>query len=199
MNFVPAPVNSNMRMTLIPGKTIGLFFKYLEILNLTMYIFKQFIFPLSPNENVSGLSSTKFFCSENIEQFIVVGFMCGYDELETLNPFRELKTGEYRFLSEEEEKKGLDLQLFKCDYILDLVKKILKEQDKYIYGSEIENNKKQNLRLNEYFKKVLSSNSSNSYLETYISRLYSRLKEISYKLKSYQHNSGKLPKFFESS
>ena len=257
VNFVPAPVNSNMRMTLIPGeelfeinkcknkedfidsqkqetfcldqlsgyrcsdinfselfsvlsvetiaevylelitgKTIGFFSKYLEILNLTMYIFQQFIFPLSPNENVSGLSPTKFFCSENIDQFIV-GFMCGYDELETLNPFRELKPGEYRFLSEEEEKKGLDLQLFKCDYILDLDKKILKEQDKYSYGSEIENNK-QNLRLSEYFKKVLSSNSNNTYLENYISRLYSRLKEISYKLTSYQHNSGKLPKFFES-
>ena len=128
VNFVPAPVNSCMKMTLIPGeelfeinkckneeeffnlekqekyyldqlsgyrfsdinfselfsvlsvekivevylellsgKTIGFFSKYIEILTLTMYIFQQFIFPLSPNENVAGLSPQKFFCSENVD------------------------------------------------------------------------------------------------------------------------------------
>jgi hypothetical protein len=257
VNFVPAPVNSSMKMTLIPGeelfeinkckdkedfinskkqetykldqlsgyrcsdinfselfsvlsvetivevylelisgKIIGFFSKYIEILNLTMYIFQQFIFPLSPNENVSGLSPTKFFCSENIDQYIV-GFISGYDELENVNPFREVKNGEFRFLSEEEEKKGLDPLLFKCDYILDLDKKILKEQDKYSYGTEVEDNK-QNERLSDFFRRVINSNSnSNSYLENYITRLLTKLKEISYKLTSYQHNSSKLPNFFE--
>ena len=257
VNFVPAPVNSSMKMTLIPGeelfeinkcknkedfinskkqetyklnqlsgyrcsdinfselfsvlsveiivevylelisgKIIGFFSKYIEILNLTMYIFQQFIFPLSPNENVSGLSPTKFFCSENIDQYIV-GFISGYDELEAVNPFREVKNGEFRFLSEEEEKKGLDPLLFKCDYILDLDKKILKEQDKYSYGTEFEDNK-QNERLSDFFRRVINSNpNSNSYLDNYIIRLLNKLKEISYKLTSYQHNSSKLPNFFE--
>ena len=257
VNFVPAPVNSSMKMTLIPGeelfeinkckskedfinskkqetyrldqlsgyrcsdinfselfsvlsvetivevylelisgKIIGFFSKYIEILNLTMYIFQQFIFPLSPNENVSGLSPTKFFCSENIDQYIV-GFISGYDELESVNPFREVKNGEFRFLSEEEEKKGLDPLLFKCDYILDLDKKILKEQDKYCYGTEFEDNR-QNERLSEFFRRVINSNSnSNSYLDIYITRLLTKLREISYKLTSYQHNNSKLPNFFE--
>ena len=183
-------------LKLISGRTIGFFSKYIEILNLTMYIFQQFLFPLSPNENVSGLSPTKFFCSENIDQYIV-GFISGYDELEAVNPFRDMKGGKPKFLSEEEENKGFGPLLFKCDYILDLDKKILKEQDKYIYGAEYEENK-QNLRLSEYFKKVIYSGSnSNSFLDNYISRLLQKLKEISYKLTSYQHNNSKLPNFFE--
>ena len=155
VNFTPAPINSSMKMTLIPseelfiinrfknseefincnkqekyfleqlsgyrcsdinfselfsvlsvetiievylellsGKVIGFFSKHIEILNMTMYIFQQFFFPLSPNENVSGLSPLKFFCSENIDQYIV-GFTCGYEDLENHNPFRELKPGEF--------------------------------------------------------------------------------------------------------
>ena len=117
-------------LELISGKIIGFFSKYIEILNLTMYIFQQFFFPISPNENVSGLSPTKFFCNDNIDQYIV-GFVCGYEDLDNFNPFRELKPGEFRCLSEEEEIKDLDPALFKCDYILDLDKKILKEQDNY--------------------------------------------------------------------
>ena len=138
VNFVPAPINSSMKMTLVPaeelfeinrcktkeeffnlkkqekyllaqlsgyrcsdinfselfsvlsvetivevylelfsGKTIGFFSKYIEILNLTMYIFQQFFFPLAPNENVAGLSPIKFYCSENVDQYII-GFVCAY-------------------------------------------------------------------------------------------------------------------------
>ena len=260
VNFVPAPVNSSMKMTLIPeeelfeinnkcknkedffnlekqekyylaqlsgyrcsdinfselfsvlsvetivevylellsGKTIGFFSKHIEILNSTMYIFQQFFFPLAPNENVSSLSPTKFFCSENVDQYIV-GFVCGYDDLEYYNPFRELKPGEYQFLSEEEAKKGLDLLLFKCDYILDLDKKILKEQDKYSAGNmDNEEIIKQNQKLSEYFKKVIGG-SNNSILDSYIIKLFKKLKDISYKLTSYQHNSSSLPKFFHYS
>ena len=185
-------------LELISGKTIGFFSKYIEILNLTMYIFQQFFFPLSINENVSGLSPTNFFCTSDYNESYIVGFVCGYEELENFNPFRELKPGEFRCLSEEEEKKDLDPSFFKCDYILDLDKKILKENDFY---TEMEDNKdnKQKTRLNEYFKKVISSNSnsSNSILDSCINKLLVKLKDISFKLTSYQINSSKLPNFFE--
>ena len=181
-------------LELISGKTIGFFSKHIEILNSTMYIFQQFLFPLAPNENVSSLSPTKFFCSENIDQYIV-GFVCGYDDLEYYNPLRELKPGEFKFLSEEEEKKDLDLLLFKCDYILDLDKKILKEQDKYSFGNCENEENIQNQKLSEYFKKVIGGN-NNSILDSYIAKLLLKLKDISYKLTSYQHNSSTLPKFF---
>ena len=260
VNFVPAPINSNMKMTLIPGeelfeinrcknkeefinlkkqekyylgqlsgyrcsdinfselfsvlsvetivevylelfsgKTIGFFSKYIEILNLTMYIFQQFFFPLAPNENVAGLSPIKFFCSENIDQYIV-GFVCGYDDLENYNPFRKVNVGEFRCLSDAEESSDLDLIIFKCDYILDLDKKILKEQDKYNYNNlDVEENK-QNQKLSEYFKKVIGGSVNNySALDTSISKLLGKLKEISYKLTSYQHNNSNLPKFFNCS
>ena len=256
VNFVPAPINSSMKMTLIPaeelfeinrikdkeeffnstkqekyyldqlsgyrcsditfselfsvlsvetivevylelitGKTIGFFSKYIEILNLTIYIFQQFLFPFCPEENVSGLSPTKFFCSENIDQYIV-GFVSGFDELENYNPFRELKPGEFRCVSEEEEAKDLSPLLFKCDYILDLDKKILKEQDKFSYGSEIEDNKK-NLKLSEYFKKVIGGSlNTNSYLDASIFKLLQKLKDISFKLTSYKTLGANLPNFF---
>ena len=184
-------------LELISGKTIGFFSKYIEILNLTMYIFQQFFFPISPNENVSGLSPTKFFCNDNVDQYIV-GFVCGYEELENYNPFRELKQGEFKCLSEEEEKKDLDPMLFKCDYILDLDKKILKEQDSYGYATPKDDNK-QNVKLNEYFKKVInaSPNCNNFFLDNCINKLLIKLKEISFKLTSYQVNNSKLPNFFE--
>ena len=251
VNFVPAPINSSMKMTLIPaeelfeinrcknkeeffnlkkqeqyllaqlsgyrcsdinfselfsvlsvetivevylellsGKIIGFFSKYIEILNLTMYIFQQFFFPLAPNENVAGLSPIKFYCSENVDQYIV-GFVCTYEDLDKYNPFREIKPGEYRCLSDVEEKSDLDPLVFKCDYILDLDKKILKEQD---YDSEEKN--KQNKILNEYFKKVISGSATNSLLDKAIVLLLGKLKEISYKLTSYQHNKDTMPKFF---
>ena len=184
-------------LELISGKTIGFFSKYIEILNFTMYIFQQFFFPLSPNENVSGLSPLKFFCSENIDQYIV-GFACGYEDLENHNPFRELKPGEYRCLNEEDEKKDLDPLLFKCDYILDLDKKVLKEQDKYYSDSEVEKNKN-NQKLSEYFKKVIGGSiNNNSLLDTSIAALHHTLKEISYKLTSYQHTNISFPKFINS-
>lgn len=258
VNFTPAPINSSMKMTLIPseelfiinrfknseefinlnkqekyfleqlsgyrcsdinfselfsvlsvetiievyleflsGKIIGFFSKHIEILNMTMYIFQQFFFPLSPNESVAGLSPLKFFCSENIDQYIV-GFTCGYEDLENHNPFRELKPGEFRCMNEEDEKKDLDPLLFKCDYILDLDKKILKEQDKYCCDTEMEKNKN-NQKLNEYFKKVIGGSiNNNSSLDFSIAILHQKLKEISYKLTSYQHNNSSLPKFINS-
>ncbi len=259
VNFVPAPINSSMKMTLIPseelfeinrcknndefynlnnqekyflnqlsgyrcsdiifselfsvlsvetivevylelmsGKTIGFFSKHIEILNFTMYIFQQFFFPLAPNENVSGLSPLKYFCSENVDQFIV-GFVCAYEDLEDYDPFRVLKPGENKCLIEEDEKKGLDYNLFKCDYILDLDKKLLKEQDKSLCcDSEIEESKN-NQKLNEYFRKVIGgSTNNNSFLDASIIRLLQKLKEISYKLTSYQHNNSLLPKFINS-
>ena len=184
-------------LELISGKIIGFFSKYIEILNFTMYIFQQFFFPLSPNENVSGLSPLKFFCSENIDQYIV-GFACGYEDLENHNPFRELKPGEYRCLNEEDEKKDLDPLLFKCDYILDLDKKVLKEQDKYYSDSEVEKNKN-NQKLSEYFKKVIGGSiNNNSLLDKAIEALHRTLKEISYKLTSYQHTNISFPKFINS-
>lgn len=68
-------------------------------------------------------------------------------------------------------KSDLDPLVFKCDYILDLDKKILKEQD---YDSEEKN--KQNKILNEYFKKVISGSATNSLLDKAIVLLLGQIK-----------------------
>ena len=54
---------------------------------------------------------------------------------------------------------------------------------------------KQNQKLSDYFKEVIGG-SNNSSLDSYIIKLFKKLKDISYKLTSYQHNSSSLPKFF---
>ena len=94
-----------------------------------MYMYQQFFFPLFSNENIGALSPTKYFYGQNISQNIV-GFLCKYEDLEKFNPSRELKKGEFRFLSKEEEDENKELEplFFKCDYIVDLDKKELKEQ-----------------------------------------------------------------------
>ena len=177
-------------LELICGKTIAFFCKNIEKLNQVMFTFQQFFFPLSSNENISGLSPTKYFYSQNIEQNIV-GFVCEYNQLENINPNRELKEGEFRFLSkeEEEEKKDLEPLLFKCDYILDLDKKELKHRVKYDNGKKIEENK-ENFNLRKYIEKIVWKRqyNSNSYLENSIAKLVEIISEISFKSTSYSIN-----------
>ena len=187
-------------LELISGHTIGFFSNNIEILNFSMYIFQQFFSPLAPNEIVSASSPTKFFCSENIDQYIV-GFYCSYDDIDNKNPFREIKVGEYKWQSEDEEKGDLDPQLFRCDFILDLDRKIFREPEKHHRAYLEMENYKNVQKLNEYFKKIISSSSINNsfLLDTAIFKLLQKLKELSVKLTSYGHNSkNTLPNFFSN-
>ena len=174
-------------LELLCGKTIAFFSKNIEILNSVMFIFQQLFFPLSSNENISGLSPTKYFYSQNIEQNIV-GFVCEYDDLENLNPNRELKEGEFRFLSkeEEEEKKDLEPLLFKCDYIFVLDKKELKHRVIYNNGKQLEENK-DNLNLRKYIERLIwkKEYDNSSYLENSIIKLLEIINEISFQSTSY--------------
>ena len=194
-SVLPVDTIIEVYLELISGKTIGFFSNFIEILNLTIYIFQQFLFPLSHKENVSSLSPTYFFCAGSIDQNIV-GFVCRYEELENFNPFRELKPGEFRFLSEEEEEKNLVPLFFKCDYILDLDKKKLKEND---FDKQMGGVNKQNSQLNKYFKNVINGNSknNNSFLDSCINKLHIKLKDIEYRLTSYSINNSNLINFFE--
>ena len=187
-------------LELISGHTLGFFSSNIEVLNFTIYIFQQFFSPLAPNESVSASSPTKFFCSENIDQYIV-GFYCSYEDIDSKNPFRELKIGEYKWQSEDEEKSDLDPQLFRCDFILDLDKKIFKEPEKnHRAYFEIENYK-QVQKLNEYFKKIIYNDSvnNNSFLDSSIKKLLTKLRDLSVKLTSYGYNNkNTLPNFFSN-
>ena len=170
-------------LNLISGKIIGFFCDDITELSLILHIFHQFLFPFAPNENVSCLSPIKFFCNDTVGQNIV-GFLCDYEKLENYDPFREIKEGQYRCLTDEEENMQLDPLFFKCDYILDLNKKVLIEPDKYSYEEDSEDNSERK-RLKEYIKRImgkLAKNNVDTDFERILLELYNNLKENLYKL-----------------
>ena len=183
-DYLPVTEILEVYFGLICGKTIGFFSEKIEILNSVMYMYQQFFFPLFSNENIGALSPTKYFYGQNISQNIV-GFLCKYEDLEKFNPSRELKKGEFRFLSKEEEDENKELEplFFKCDYIVDLDKKELKEQEKNINIKRLE----ENIKLRKYFQKLFKKREyySTSLLENYISNLVQKLREISFKITNY--------------
>lgn len=193
---LPAETIIEIYLQLISGHIISFFSKSIEILNLTMYIFQQFFFPLAPNENVSSLSPTRYFCSETKDQNII-GFVCGYDELENYNPWRECRKDEPRCLSEEEENGDLDQQMFACDFIIDLDRKIFKEAENYDNSLISDESVKNSLKIMEYLKRIINNHGSNpnSEFESSVLKLLNSLKEISYKL-SYAQTKKILPNFF---
>ena len=173
LNVISVELIIEIYMNLICGKIIGFFYKNSTELSIILHIFHQFLFPFAPNENVSCLSPIKFFCNDTVDQNIV-GFLCNYDDLEKFDPFREVEEGQYRYLTEEDENNQLDPLYFRCDYILDLNKKIFKEPDKYSTG---EDNSKETKQLNNYIKKILTKKKAETEFEQIFLALFFSLEE----------------------
>ena len=173
LNVIPVDLILEIYMNLICGRIIGVFLKMVSELSVILHIFHQFLFPFAPNENVACLPPIKFFCNDIVDQNIV-GFLCDYDDLEKFDPFREVEEGEFRCLTDEEEKIQLDPLYFRCDYILDLNKKVFKEPDKYSTGDD---NTKENKQLNNYIKKLFGKKKAESEFEYIFLELYKNLEE----------------------
>ena len=173
LNVISVELIIEIYMNLICGKIIGFFYKNITELSLILHIFHQFLFPFAPNENVSCLSPIKFFCNDTVDQNIV-GFLCNYDDLEKFDPFREVEEGQFKCLTDEEENIQLDPLYFRCDYILDLSKKIFKEPDKY---STADDNNKENKQLNNFIKKILTKKKPETEFEYIFLELYKNLEE----------------------
>ena len=187
LNVLSVDLIIEIYLNLLSGRVIGFFYENISELSIIMHIFHQFLFPFAPNENVACLPPIKFFCTDTVSQNIV-GFLCNYDDLEMYDPFREVKEGEYRCMTDEEENIQLDPLFFRCDYILDLNTKVLKEPDKYISSTE-NDNYKQNKKLNDFIKKIITKFSKGSVeteFERMLFKLYHSLKENLYKLTSFQ-------------
>ena len=197
---LPVDIIIQTYIQLLTGKTIAVFSKNLEILNMTIYIFLQFLYPLAYDETVNCLSPTRYFSTEMCQKNMV-GFLCNYDEINNYNPFRELKEGEFKCLSESEEKEDLDYYLFSCDFILDLDKKILEYVDNNREMNNYEEYKEKTLKIFEFTKRILNphKDSENSDLESSLKTLINNLKEISFKL-TYLQNKEKytIPDFFNN-
>ena len=176
-------------LNLICGRKIAFFYKDIDHLSIILHLFHQMLNPFSPQENVSCLSPIKFFCNDIVDQNIV-GFLCNYDDLEKFDPFRQIKEGEFRCLTNEEENKLLAPFYFRCDYIFDLKNNIFKEPDKYI---SITNEKyiNENKKLNDFIIKLFERKffsfsedipSDSSDFKKIVKDLYSNLEAIINKL-----------------
>ena len=176
-------------LNLICGRKIAFFYKDIDHLSIILHLFHQMLNPFSPQENVSCLSPIKFFCNDIVDQNIV-GFLCNYDDLEKFDPFRQIKEGEFRCLTNEEENKLLAPFYFRCDYIFDLKNKIFKEPDKYI---SVKNEKyiNENKKLNDFIIKLFERKffsfsedipSDSSDFKKIVKDLYSNLEAIINKL-----------------
>ena len=190
LNVIPIDLIIEIYLNLICGRVIGFFVDNITELSIILHIFHQFLFPFAPNENVSCLPPIKFFCNDTVDQSIV-GFLCNYDDLEKYDPFRQIKKGEHRCLTDEDENIDLDPLYFRCDYILDLNKRILKEPDKY----STNDNSKVNKKLNDYIKKLLgkfSKKNPDTEFEKILFKLLISLKDNLYKLTSFRKMKKKI-------
>ena len=195
---LPVDIIIETYLQLLTGRTIAFFSKNLEILNMTLFIFQQFFYPLSPDETVNCLSPTRYFCTEFYPQNIV-GFLCSYEEIEDYNPFKEKEDSPFKRLSEDEENEDLDYNLFGCDFVLDLDKKHLEYVENNKEMENYEEYKENTLKILEFTKKMLiHKENENSYLECSLKNLISNLKEISFKLTYLQNKEKqKIPNFFD--
>ena len=197
--ILPLDIIVQVYLQILTGHNIGIFSKNIEILNATIYIFQQFFYPLSYDENVSSFSPIKYFCYEICTQNLV-GFLCSYEEIDKFNPFRNIKDNEYKCLSEDEEKGGFDFNLYACDYIVDLDNKYFKEVDNNKNRENYEEYKNNNFEIFNFIYNLYNNSEEEeekSELEISIIRLIKNLKNIKSKL-NYLENNEFNPNFFSN-
>lgn len=182
----PVEVIIKTYLELLTGHTIAVFSSNISRLNSTIYIFQQLFYPLNHDESVVCVSPVRYFCAEYLTQNIL-GFLCSYNEVNNYDPFRDLKPGENKFLSEEEENENLDPILFGCDFVLDLDKKNLINVDN---NNKIENYKEHKYNANKILNLVegINKGSGLSELENSIKILSDELKELSIRKTMYETN-----------
>ena len=89
-NILPTKVIVETFLHLFYGSCIAIFSENQENLQLILYFFNQFIYPIVDNECTWGNSPYKFFCdSSSFAASSRVGFVCNYDDIKKYNPFNE--------------------------------------------------------------------------------------------------------------
>ena len=189
--ILPVDVIIEAFIQLLIGRNIAFFSKKIEVLNITMFIFQQFLYPLNFDETVTCISPIRYFCSELYSQNII-GFPCSFDEINEYNPFK--KEEKCKFFTEDEEKEDLDYKLFGCDFVLDLTKKNLEYVENNSHMENYEEYKENTLKIFELTKKIISSHKGreDSIFEISLNNLIKNLKEFIFKLNFKQNNQENL-------
>lgn len=169
---------------LLAGHTIAIMSNNISLLNMTIFIFQEMFYPLSNDESVKCLSPIKFFNSDMMQQNMV-GFVCGYEELETF----EKGNSQYKTLCDDDEEQNENSKMFDCDFILDLDKK----KFEYLESDNSENVQK----LSDYVKKIINSHKeATSTLEKALKNLSDVLNDIAFKLTYGNKNNQLIPDYF---
>ena len=195
---LPLDLIIQIYIQLLTKSTIAFFSKNIEILNATLYIFQQFLYPLNHEEIVHTLSPTRYFCSDLYIQN-VVGFLCCFNEINNYNPFRKVKNDEFKCLSENEEKEDFDYNLFGCDFVVDLDKKSFIDVHNNINMDNYEKYKNQKNDILSFIINLFYCNQSdeNTELEISIIKLINSLRKIKSKL-TYSDTNKNIPNFFNN-
>ena len=200
--ILPVEVIIQVFIQLLIGRNIAFFSKNIEILNITIFIFQQLLYPLNFDETVICLHPKIYFCSEYYNQNIV-GFPCSFDEIENYNPFKK-EEEKSKFINEDEENEDLDYKLFGCDLILDLNNKDLNKRnleyvDNNICMENYEEYKENTLKILELTKKILNSHKKreDSIFESSLNSLIKNLKEFIFKF-NFKQDTIKTTNYFEN-
>ena len=183
---------------LLTGRTVAVFCKNLQILNMTLYIFQQFFYPFSVNECVNTYSPIKFYYPERFLPNIV-GFFCSFDEIGNYDPKKEENAERISFLSQFEDIEDFEQGLFECDFILDLDKgKFEYSGINNIYAKNVGEKEEEIKKILEFTKRILEYKENDfSLLKKSLKNLIILLREISFKLHR-KNKDNKTPDYFNN-
>ena len=195
---LPIELIVQIYLQIITSSTIAFFSKNIEILNATIYIFQQLLYPLSHEEIVHTLSPIRYFCTDLYIQNMV-GFLCSYSDVNNYDPSRKLKKDEFKCLSQDEEMEEFDNNLFGCDYVVDLDKKRFVDVYNNTDMDNYEKYRNEKIDILNFIVNMFYNDQSeeNTELEISIMKLINSLKKINSKLK-YSEKLDKVPNYFSN-
>ena len=174
--LIPIEVIVEIYLKLLTGHIISFFNNDIQLLNIVIFLFKYFLYPLSPNNNVYCFSKNQYLNdNKNIinKDELIYGFNTDYNNISK----DKITIGENK-----------DNNIFELNYYLDLSKKCLNIEP----INNLDDNSK---KIDEFIKKcledTLNDNSNNNTLKGCINKLVNDLNNIKDKIIRYGNNSNK--------
>jgi len=87
----------------LAGYNCAFFSRNRETLNFILFVFTQFLFPLTAKEFVYSFNPNKFFMDEETEFRLIFGYLCSFEIIKFYNPFMKNNEKKSNFLLIEDE------------------------------------------------------------------------------------------------
>ena len=174
--LIPIEVIVEIYLKLLTGHIISFFNNDMQLLNIVIFLFKYFLYPLSPNNNVYCFSKNQYF-NDNKNIFtkdeLIYGFNTDYNNISK----DKITNGENK-----------DNNIFELNYYLDLSKKCLNIEP---INNLDDNSKKIDKFIKKILEDTLNDNTSGGALEGSIKKLVNDLNNIKDKIIRYGNSSNK--------